>query len=172
MSNAPQEEASMSATSPANEPAPRPAPRIGRTVAAIVAAAVIAFGASSIVRSNASSGTPASTTPAQAGQAAPSGWRGAPPAGMGTPVTGATLAKLKAVATAKYPGTVERAFKRSDGSYEVHVIKQDGSGEVHVLLSKAFKITGTETGGPGRPPGANGQAPPSGQAPPAGGTQS
>jgi hypothetical protein len=32
------------------------------------------------------------------------------------------------------------------------VIKKDGSGEVHVLISKAFKITARETGGPGGPP--------------------
>ena len=82
---------------------------------------------------------------------------------MGTAVTGATLTKLKAVATAKYPGTVERAMKLSDGSYEVHVIQTGGKGEVHVLVSKGLKVTGTQKGGP---PG--GGAPPSGSAPPSG----
>ena len=67
---------------------------------------------------------------------------------MGTAVTGATLTKLKAVATAKYPGTVERAMKLADGSYVVHVIQSGSKGEVHVLVSKAFKITGTQKGGP------------------------
>jgi hypothetical protein len=59
-------------------------------------------------------------------------------------------------------------MKLADGSYVVHVIKSDGSGEAHVLVSKAFKVTGTQTGGPGGgpPPGAGGQAPPQGQAPP------
>ena len=82
---------------------------------------------------------------------------------MGTAVTGATLTKLKAVATAKYPGTVERAMKLSDGSYEVHVIQSGSKGEVHVLVSKDFKVTGTQKGGP---PG--GGKPPSGSAPPSG----
>ncbi len=67
---------------------------------------------------------------------------------MGTAVTGATLTKLKAVATAKYPGTVERAMKLADGSYVVHVIQSGSKGEVHVLVSKDFKITGTQKGGP------------------------
>jgi hypothetical protein len=91
---------------------------------------------------------------------------------MGAPVTGSTLIKLKAVATAKVPGTVERAMKRADGSYVVHVIKSDGSGEVHVLVSNALKVTGTQTGGPGggRPPAAGGQALPQGQAPPSSAT--
>jgi hypothetical protein len=76
---------------------------------------------------------------------------GAPPGGMGTAVTGETLAKLKAAATAKYPGTVEHAMKLPDGSYVVHVIQSSGKGEVHVLVSKAFKVTGVQKGGP---PGA------------------
>jgi hypothetical protein len=83
---------------------------------------------------------------------------------MFSPVTGATLAKLKAVATAKYPGTVERTMKLPDGSYEVHVIQSNGQ-EVHVLVSRRFTVTGTERGGlRGAPP--DGQAPPSGQAAP------
>ena len=53
------------------------------------------------------------------------------------------------------------------------MIKSDGS-EVHVLVSKAFKVTGTETGRRGGPPpGATaGQAQPSGQAPPTSGSTS
>jgi len=75
---------------------------------------------------------------------------------MGTPVTGATLTKLKAVATAKYPGTVEQAMKLDDGSYVVHVIQSSGNGEVHVRVSKDFKVTGVDQGGP-----PSGGAPPS-----------
>jgi hypothetical protein len=41
-------------------------------------------------------------------------------------------------------------MKLDDGSYEVHVIRSGGE-EVHVLVSKDFRITGTEQGGP--PPG-------------------
>jgi hypothetical protein len=66
---------------------------------------------------------------------------------MGTAVTGATLSKLKAVATAEYPGPVEHAMKLSDGPV-VHVIPSGSKGEVHVLVSKDFTITGTRKGGP------------------------
>jgi hypothetical protein len=118
--------------------------------AAIVAA--MAFGAKAIVNDG-------SSATAAAGQFGPPGAQqgaaGAPqgvPPGMGTPVTGSTLTELRSVVTAKYPGSVERAMKLTDGSYVVHVIESDGSGEVHVLVSKALKITGTQTGGP--PPGA------------------
>ena len=69
------------------------------------------------------------------------------PAGMGTPVTGTTLDKLEKAATAKYPGTLERAMQLDDGSYVVHVMRSSG-GEVHVLVSKDFGVTGTEQGPP------------------------
>ena len=53
-----------------------------------------------------------------------------------------------------------------DGSYEVHVIS--AGGEVHVLVSKAFRVTGTEQGGPGAPPAGGSQSAPG----PAAGTRS
>src|SRR3954471_12613130 len=127
-----------------------------KSVAGVAAAAILAFGASTALSKKSPSS--ASAAPAAAGYGVPGGGRGP----MGTPVTGDTLTKLKAVVTAKYQGaSVERANTLPDGSYEVHVIQSGGS-EVHVLVSKAFKITGTEQGGP--PPGA--------QAPPGTGTQS
>lgn len=64
-----------------------------------------------------------------------------------TPVTGANADKAKAAALKAVPGTVERVEQRSDGTYEVHVIKSDGT-EVHVLVDKTFKVTGQESGGP------------------------
>jgi hypothetical protein len=84
----------------------------------------------------------------------PAGAKGG--AGFGTPVTGTAAAKAKAAATAKYPGTVERVMQLPDGSYEVHVVTK--SGEVHVKVSKAFAVTGTETGPPAgaAPPASNG----------------
>jgi hypothetical protein len=87
---------------------------------------------------------------------------GAPPAGapqLGTAVTGSTLRKLTAVATARYPGTVERAVKLSDGSYVVHVVQSDGSGDVHVRVSRAFAVTGVDQGPPGGGAPATGTAP-------------
>ena len=133
--------------------------KIAKVVAAAAAIVALAFGANAIANGNSSSATANGNPQTAAGRPG----NGGPPGGMGTAVTGATLAKLKVVATAKYPGTVERAMKLPDGSYEVHVIQSGGKGEVHVLVSKAFAITGTQKGGP---PG--GGAPPSGSAPPSG----
>jgi hypothetical protein len=131
--------------------------KIAKVVAAAAAVIALAFGANAIANGDSSSAT-ADGAPAAAGRP------GGPPGGMGTAVTGATLTKLEAVATAKYPGTVERAMKLPDGSYEVHVIQSGGKGEVHVLVSKDFKVTGTQKGGP--PGGAS----PSGSGPPSGTT--
>ena len=134
--------------------------KIAKVVAAAAAIVALAFGANAIANGNSSSATANGSPQTAAGRPG----NGGPPGGMGTAVTGATLTKLKAVATAKYPGTVERAMKLPDGSYEVHVIQSGSKGEVHVLVSKAFAITGTQKGGP---PGGGG-APPSGSAPPSG----
>ncbi len=142
-------------------PAPRQSPVL-KIVAAVAAVAVLAFGASAVARHGSS---PSAAQPG--GQGAPQGGPG-----MFSPVTGATLAKLKSAVAAQYPGTVERAVKLPDGSYEVHVIRSSGQ-EVHVLVSRDFKVTGTEQrdlgGGPpaGQAPG--GQAAPGGTP---GGTQS
>jgi hypothetical protein len=132
--------------------------KIAKVVAAAAAIVALAFGANAIANGDSSS-----TTANGAQTAAGRPGNGGPPGGMGTAVTGATLTKLEAVATAKYPGTVEQAMKLSDGSYVVHVVQSGSKGEVHVLVSKAFEITGTQKGGP---PG--GGAPPSGSAPPTG----
>jgi len=141
-----------------------------------VAAVVLTFGAYLIGKSNtdpATAGTNASAPAAQS--AAPQGAtpqtgqmprNGQAPPGFGTAVTGDTAKKVAAAATAKYPGTVERVMKLQDGSYVAHVITT--SGERHVLISKAFKVTGSEQGGPG----GRGGAPPSQTAPSASGSQS
>ncbi|MDQ1679301.1 MAG: hypothetical protein QOI42_160 [Frankiaceae bacterium] len=170
---------------PAQVPAParrNPTPRkIITGLASAAAIGAIAFGASAVVNStNDTASTNAAVPQAQAAaasQAVPGGTppagaaHGAPPPGI-TAVTGSTLTKLEALATATYPGTVERAIMLSDGSYIVHVIKSDGSGEVHVRISKELKVTGAQTGGPrgGPRPGAGGQAPPQGQTPSSAGT--
>jgi hypothetical protein len=178
----------MSAHGHTDNPAPSPMPapahrsstpkKIAKGVAAAVAVVAVGFGANAISGGTSSTAATSAATPqaqaqAPAGTAAvpgatpPAGApRGARPPGFGTPVTGSTLSRLTAVATAKYPGTVEQAMKLADGSYVVHVLTEGGTGEVHVLVSKALKITGTQTRGPGGPPsGAAGQAPPQGQAP-------
>ena len=67
----------------------------------------------------------------------PKNWR----PGDGTIITGAAADKVKAAALAtKYPGTVNRVLKLSDGSYVVHLIAT--SGPHHVFVSKDFKVTG------------------------------
>jgi hypothetical protein len=139
---------------------PTSAHRITKAVAAVAVIAAVAFGANAITGSGSSATT---SSAAQTTRTAPAGRPGAgAPPGMGSAVTGATLTKLKAAATAKYPGTVERAMKLADGSYVVHVVQSGGKGEVHVLVSKAFKVTGVQQGGP---PGG---APPAGSTAPAG----
>ena len=148
--------------------------KVTKAVAAVAAVAVMVFGANAMTKGDSSSASSAANGgpaafPDQGGAApqqtgAPG--QGAMPPDMGTAVTGSTLTKLESVATAKYPGEVERAMQLSDGSYVVHVIQSSGDGEVHVLISKDFEITGTEQGGP--PSGA----PPAGQAAPSGTTGS
>jgi hypothetical protein len=71
--------------------------------------------------------------------------------GFGTPLTGADYDKAVKAATDKYPGTVERAERRDDGTMVVHVMTK--TDEVHVVLDKDFVVTGTEQGGPGGPGG-------------------
>ncbi|MEA2389483.1 MAG: hypothetical protein QOG41_2256 [Thermoleophilaceae bacterium] len=66
----------------------------------------------------------------------PKGWH----PGSGTRVTGAAANKAKAAALARYPGTVNRVLKLSDGSYAVHMFAT--SGPHHVFVSKGFKVTG------------------------------
>ena len=159
---------SMSDSSHIDEPNPGPPrasarSRLMKFVAAVVAIGVLVFAATAISNGGSSSSTTASAVPiAQSqygsGPAMPAGGQRA----FGTPVSGATLDKLTSVVTAKYPGTVERAMKRSDGSYVVHVFRSGGQ-EVHVLVSKDFKVTGVQQGGP---PGA---APPAGQTAPGAG---
>lgn len=137
-----------------------------------VAAVVLTFGAYLVGKSNtdpAAAGTNASQTvrgAAPQGGQAPQG--GVVPPGMGTAVTGDIAKKVQAAATARYPGTVERVMKLQDGSYVAHVITS--SGERHVLVSKDFRVTGSQQGGPGLPPGSTQQQPQS--APGAAGSQS
>jgi hypothetical protein len=128
-------------------PSGRARTTIAKGVAAVGVVAALALGAGAITKSGSSA---ASTAGAPGGQMA----NGQAPR-MGTAVTGATLTKLKQVVTAKYPGTVERAMKLSDGTYAVDVKRS--SGEVHVRVGQDFAITGTMTGGPpggGQPPAA------------------
>ena len=65
-------------------------------------------------------------------------------------LTGDTAAKVKSAALAANPGaTVERVENDAEGAtYEAHIIKSDGT-QATVKLDAAFKVTATETGGPG-----------------------
>jgi hypothetical protein len=112
-------------------------------------AAALALGAL-LAGCGGSSQTTSTTTavPAAATSSAPSGAQATPP-GFGKAVTGTAADKAKAAALAKYPGTAERVLQVADGSYVVHVLRTSG-GEVHVKVSKAFAVTGTEQGMPGR----------------------
>jgi hypothetical protein len=122
-----------------------------RTTAAGAVGALAVGGLLAGCGSSTSTPSSASATPAAATSSSP---QGVPP-GMGTTVTGAAADKAKAAATAKYPGTVERVEKLSDGSYVVHVMRASG-GEVHVKVSTDFAVTGTETGPPAGSGGGSG----------------
>src|SRR4051812_25274597 len=145
-----------------------------KSAAGVAALVAIAFGASAIAgASGSSSSTPsgaragfpgAPPNGASPNGASPNGAPGGPPAGFGRPVTGATAAKVKAAALAKYPGTIERIMGLPDGGYVAHVLTS-GGGEKHVLVNSKFEVTGVDTG----PPGGG---PPPGFAPPRPGTSS
>jgi hypothetical protein len=144
--------------------------RVTRFVAAGAALVAVAVGGLAIGNSSSSSGSSGTTNAAQPaasgqvgpraggpgqarphqggpGQAAPDqssqsgqipqNWR----PGTGTLITGAAADKVKALALAKYPGTVNRVLKLSDGSYVAHMFAT--TGPHHVFVSKDFKITGT-----------------------------
>jgi hypothetical protein len=68
-------------------------------------------------------------------------------------LTGDTAEKVKAAALAAVPGgTIQRVETDAEGSpYEAHMTKADGT-PVTVKVDKDFKVTGTETGGPGHGP--------------------
>jgi hypothetical protein len=92
----------------------------------------------------------AAESPSPTASGAPSGGsaNGTPgPASGETPLTGDTLAKVKAAVTAKYPGaTFVRVETDSDGVYEAHITKADGT-QVTVEVGKDFTVTGEESHG-------------------------
>ncbi|HEY8295921.1 MAG TPA: hypothetical protein VIG41_11320 [Micrococcaceae bacterium] len=73
-------------------------------------------------------------------------------------LTGDTAAKVRAAALAANPGaTIQRVENDAEGAtYEAHILKSDGTAAT-VKVDASFKVTATETGGPGGGPG--GQAP-------------
>ena len=119
--------------------------KFSRFAAAGVAAVAVAIGGLAISNSSSSNGAPGTANaalaaaPNQASQSGqvPQNWR----PGTGMIITGAAADRAKAVALAKYSGTVNRVLKLSDGSYAVHLFAT--SGPHHVFVSKDFKITGT-----------------------------
>jgi hypothetical protein len=70
-------------------------------------------------------------------------------------LTGDTAEKVKAAALAAYPGsTVQRVETAAEGAaFEAHMTKADGT-QITVKFDSGYKITGTETGGPGGPGGS------------------
>jgi ABC-type transport system substrate-binding protein len=64
-------------------------------------------------------------------------------------LTGDTAAKVRAAATAKVSGTVERVETNVDSSapYEAHIRKSDGT-EVEVQVTKDFKVAAVNEMGP------------------------
>ena len=132
--------------------------------AAGIAAVAIAAGAYALGNSSSDQAGSGTVNAAQAAQPSGNGQlpqngqlrqNGQTPPGFGTPVTGAAAAKAEAAAVARYKGSAERVMKLDDGSYVVHVITSNS--EYHVTVSKDFKVTGAQQGGPraGGVPGAS-----------------
>ena len=132
-------------------------------------AVVAAFGAWALGKSSSSGSTTATVQQARApqfdGGGPPQAQAGQAPPGFGAEVTGATAEKVEKLVLAKYPGQIEVVVQLPDGSYVAHDITS--SGELHVGVSKDFKITGTDAGGPPR-----GAAPPASALSPTGRTSS
>jgi hypothetical protein len=132
-----------------------------KAAAGVAALAAIAFGASAISGASGSGSSALGGRMAGApGGAPPNGAVGGPPPGaprFGRPVTGATAAKVKAAALAKYPGQLEHVVGLPGGGYMAHVFTT-GGGEVHVLVNSRFEVTGLAAGPPGGVP--SGAAPP------------
>jgi hypothetical protein len=65
-------------------------------------------------------------------------------------LTGTTASKVRAAASAKYPGaTIQRVETDSDGVYEAHIVTSAGK-QLIVQVGKDFAVTGTDSfGGPG-----------------------
>jgi hypothetical protein len=65
-------------------------------------------------------------------------------------LTGDSAEKVKAAALAANPGgTIQRVETDAEGAaYEAHMTKSDGT-QITVKFDSSYKITGTETGGPG-----------------------
>jgi hypothetical protein len=139
--------------------------KMTRTIAAAAVAAMLAIGAYALGSGSSAGANAAQNISAQQpgaalnGQPPGAGARGGPP-GMGTPVTGATATKVGNAALAKYPGKIEHIQKLANGSYVAHVLPTSG-GEIHVLVSKAFRVTGTQQ----RPAGPAAGTAPRGAAP-------
>jgi hypothetical protein len=139
---------------------------VTKVVASVAVLVALVFGASALAGSGSDNTTATAAAPGtggvpqgggampqgavpQGGGAVPQGGppQGGPPPGMFAPVTGAAAAKVKATVLARYPGgRIERIFKLPDGRYAAHVFT-NATTEVHVLISKDFKVVGTEQDG-------------------------
>ena len=134
---------------------------IQKAIAGVGAIAVLAVGGTALAGAATESGSTGSTGSTKS---TPTG----PPPDMAshkainpneTLLTGDTAAKVKAAATAKVAGTVDRVETDDGGVYEAHITKTDGT-HVEVKVDKQFKVTAVNemgAGGPGGGPGGHRQ---------------
>ncbi|MFH5879035.1 hypothetical protein [Arthrobacter sp. NA-172] len=125
------------------------------TLASLALAAAIgggAFAVSALPANAADTTTTATSTTSSTAPAAQDPSKGGHTANGITEVllTGDTAAKVKAAVMAANPGaTIQRMENDAEGAvYEAHIVKSDGT-QATVKLDASFKVTGTETGGPG-----------------------
>lgn len=126
-----------------------------KVVAGLGAAGVIAVSGAALANSQSPSSSSSTSTQAQGHSA-----HDAPRGGHAhTEVTGSTKTQVVSAVKAKDAAvTVEKVFKRGDGSYEVLGTK--AGAKVHVDVSKDLKTISARTGGPrdgGRGPGGFGR---------------
>lgn len=134
---------------------------IKKSLVAVVAVGAMALGGSALASAaseNGSTGSTGAATKPPAG--APTGRTGTPPDMASKTainpneklLTGSVATKVKAAATAKVKGTVDRVETDDGGVYEAHVTKSDGT-HVEVKVNKSYKVTSVNEMGAGGPGG-------------------
>lgn len=125
-------------------------------------AAALPANAADLTATSPPSSSSGTTTDGGTGQGAPDPTKGGHQANGITEqlLTGDTAAKVTAAALAANPGaTIQRVENDAEGAtYEAHILKSDGTAAT-VKLDASFKVTATETGGPGASGAPGGHAP-------------
>ena len=127
----------------------RKIPRLAALTAVVAGLAAGSYGVANAA-SGSSSGSSAAAAPAATAPSTSQPW--GTQRSDETPLTGDTLAKVKALAKAKVPGgAIVRVETDADGhaAYEAHMTNADGT-PVTVYVDQQFNVVSVESGHPGR----------------------